>query len=83
MVGSPDPIPSVELNRQPEGTTTGIFHCTVPDANGVLQSMFVGVYDNNTGESVHWVGGWLYAKYKQYSSTLIMGTLEHFVYAFI
>jgi len=53
VVGFRDPIPSVRLNRQPEGTTTGIFHCTIPDGNGVLQSMFVGVYDNNTGESVH------------------------------
>jgi len=50
VLGFPDPIPSVRLNRHPEGTTTGIFRCTVPDANGVLQSMFLGVYDNNTGE---------------------------------
>jgi len=32
VLGSPDPIPSVELNRHPEGTTTGVFRCTVPDA---------------------------------------------------
>ena len=35
---------SVRLNRYPEGTTTGIFRCDILDANGVLQSMFVGIY---------------------------------------
>ena len=39
---------SVQLNRNPQGTTTGIFRCDIPDANGVLQSIFVGIY---TGES--------------------------------
>ena len=42
---------AVRLNRNPQGTTTGIFHCDIPDASGVLQSMFVGIYDNGTGES--------------------------------
>ena len=42
---------SVQLNRNPQGTTTGIFHCDILDGSGVLQSMFVGIYDSGTGES--------------------------------
>ena len=42
---------SVRLNRNPQGTTTGIFRCDILDASGVLQSMFVGIYDSGTGES--------------------------------
>ena len=42
---------SVQLHRNTEATTTGIFRCDIPDASGVLQSMFVGIYDSGTGES--------------------------------
>ena len=35
---------SVRLNRNPQGTTTGLFHCDIPDGSGVLQSLFVGIY---------------------------------------
>jgi len=35
------------LHRNPEATTTGIFRCDIPDANNVLQSIYVGI-DNNT-----------------------------------
>ena len=35
---------SVRLNRNPQGSTTGIFHCDIFDGNGVLQSLFVGIY---------------------------------------
>jgi len=41
----------VILNRNSESTTTGIFHCDIPDASGVTQSLYVGIYDMNTGES--------------------------------
>jgi len=41
----------VILNRNSESTTTGIFHCDIPDASGVTQSLYVGIYDNGTGES--------------------------------
>ena len=41
---------AVRLNRNSQGTTTGIFRCVIPDASGVLQSMFVGIYDSGTGE---------------------------------
>jgi len=41
----------VILSRNTESTTTGIFHCDIPDANGVTQSLYVGIYDMNTGES--------------------------------
>jgi len=44
---------TVRLNRNPEGTTTGIFHCDIPAASGVLQSLYVGIYTNTTGESCH------------------------------
>ena len=41
----------VILNRNSESTTTGIFHCTIPDASGVTQSLYVGIYNGHTGES--------------------------------
>ena len=41
----------VILSRNSESTTTGIFHCDIPDDNGVVQSLYVGIYDSNTGES--------------------------------
>ena len=43
--------PTVRLHRNPGATTTGIFHCDIPDASGDLQSIYVGIYTANTGES--------------------------------
>ena len=43
--------PTVRLNRNPGATTTGIFHCDIPDASGDLQSIYVGIYTATTGES--------------------------------
>ena len=40
----------VILSRNSEGTTTGIFRCDIPDANNVLQSLYVGIYTSTTGE---------------------------------
>jgi len=37
------------LNRNPEGTTTGIVRCDVPVTGGTL-SLYVGVYTSTTGE---------------------------------
>jgi len=37
------------LNRNPEGTTRGIFRCDVPVTGGT-QSLYVGVYTSTTGE---------------------------------
>ena len=42
---------AVRLNRNPEGTTTGIFRCDVLDGSGALQSLYVGIYDSGAGES--------------------------------
>ena len=42
---------TVRLNRVPGATTTGVFHCTIPDGNGDLQSLYVGIYTTTTGES--------------------------------
>ena len=39
----------VRLNRR-RGGVTGIYHCVIPDAAGVDQTMFIGVYTANTGE---------------------------------
>jgi len=39
------------LHRNPEGLTTGIFRCDIPDGNNILQSLYVGIYTNTTGES--------------------------------
>jgi len=40
------------LNRNPEGTTTGIFRCDIPVTGifGDTQSLYVGVYTSTTGE---------------------------------
>ena len=40
---------SVQLNRNPEGTMTGIFRCDIPDARGTTQSLYVGIYTSTTG----------------------------------
>ena len=42
---------TVILSRNSESTTTGIFHCTLRNVSGALQSLYVGIYDVNTGES--------------------------------
>ena len=50
---------SVYLNRNSESTTIGFFHCDIPDGNGVLQSLYVGIYTCGTGEfcTLHkWTG---------------------------
>ena len=57
---------SVRLNRNPQGTTTGIFRCDIPDASGVLQSMFVGIYNSGTGESCT-LSEYSYLVHTQYS----------------
>jgi len=38
------------LSHNSEGTTTGIFHCDILDANNVLQSIYVGIYTGTTGK---------------------------------
>ena len=57
---------TVLLHRNPQGTTTGIFRCDIPDASGVLQSMFVGIYDSGTGESCT-LSEYSYLVHTQYS----------------
>ena len=42
---------TVHLNRNSGATTTGVFHCEIPDASGDLQSLYVGIYTATTGES--------------------------------
>ena len=42
---------TVRLNHNPGATTTGVFNCTIPDRDGVLQSIYVGIYTATTGES--------------------------------
>ena len=39
----------VRLNRR-RGGVTGIYHCVIPDAAVVDQTMFIGVYTADTGE---------------------------------
>ena len=45
------PIGIVLLHRNPEATTTGVFLCEIPNANGIFQSLYVGIYTTTTGES--------------------------------
>ena len=40
----------VRMNRR-RGGVNGIYHCEIPDQNGVSQSLYVGVYTRNTGKS--------------------------------
>jgi len=40
----------VILSRNSESTTTGIFHCDIPDATGMFQSLYVVIYACATGE---------------------------------
>ena len=50
--GNRDPGPgTVLLHRNPGATTTGVFNCTIRDASGDLQSIYVGIYTATTGES--------------------------------
>ena len=44
-------IGTVRLHRNSGATTTGVFHCDIPDASGDLQSLYVGIYTATTGES--------------------------------
>ena len=60
-------VGTVILNRNSESTTTGIFHCDIPDASGALQSLYVGIYDMNTGES-YALSEWL-VSYKEVAGT--------------
>ena len=41
---------TVLLHRNSEVTTTGVFHCDIPDDSGDIQSIYVGVYTATTGE---------------------------------
>ena len=44
-------VGTVNLHRNPEATTTGVFRCEILDTTGVFQSIYVGIYDAYTGES--------------------------------
>ena len=44
------PPGTVLLHRNPEGMTTGIFHCEILDVNGIFQSLYAGIYTATTGE---------------------------------
>ena len=42
---------SVKLHRNPNGNTTGIFRCDILDGSQNLQSLYIGIYNSDTGES--------------------------------
>ena len=46
---------TVLLHRNPEGTTTGVFRCEIRDDTGAFQSLYVGIYDAYTGESMQYI----------------------------
>ena len=46
----------VGMSRR-RGGVTGVFHCVIPDAMNVTQTIYIGVYTADTGELVH--VGWL------------------------
>ena len=58
--GVTDPLRSVQLHRNPEGTTTGIFHCVILDANGTIQNLYVGIYDGESCTLSEY--SWLFAR---------------------
>ena len=39
----------VNLNRR-RGGANGVYHCVVPDAMNVTQTIYIGVYTSSTGE---------------------------------
>ena len=39
----------VALHRRNNANTTGIFRCEIPDENGAVQTLYVGVYPVNSG----------------------------------
>ena len=41
---------SVLLHCNPQGTTTGLFHCDILDASEAVQSLYVGIYTSTTGK---------------------------------
>ena len=45
------PPGTVRLHRNPGATTTGVFHCDILVASRELQSIYVGIYNDTTGES--------------------------------
>jgi len=61
------------------GTTTGIFRCDIPAASGVVQSLYVGIYNNNTGESCT-LSGWLFIFKEMYSTSAKAIIFQAFVY---
>ena len=42
---------TVLLHRNSRATTTGVFRCEIRDANGIFQSIYVGIYTAYSGES--------------------------------
>jgi len=62
----------VFLNHNSHSTTTGIFHCDIPDVSGALQSLYVGIYDMHTGESCA-LSEWLVI-YKEVAGTRDKGS---------
>ena len=42
--------PSVVRMHRRRGGVTGIYRCVIPDATGVNQTMYIGLYTGNTGE---------------------------------
>ena len=42
---------SVDLHRNSNGAITGIFHCDMLNDKGNLQSLYIGIYDSDIGES--------------------------------
>ena len=42
--------PSVVRMLRRRGGVTGIYRCEIPDAAGVNQTMYIGLYAENTGE---------------------------------
>ena len=55
---------TVRLNRNLEATTTGVFHCDIPDASGDIQSLYVGIYTATTGESCTFCMTYLLTEYR-------------------
>ena len=46
------PTGTLLLHRNPNGTTTGIFRCDIPDTSSEIRSLYVGIYTSTTGESL-------------------------------
>ena len=41
----------VRLNKVNDKPLSGVFHCKIPDAQGINQTIYIGIYSNGSGNT--------------------------------